>query len=128
MISKMLYQVLSEGLISKSRSKSIRLLNKRLREIFSFVKDFELEVEPLEASDNMQHLYSRLDIQFGHNKLFKKSQVVSVTIYDVDDCTIEIPVAVAIVLDIDNYKKLKGLRDIKLFLKNLILKFKTKLK
>lgn len=127
MMSKELHYILSEGLISKSRSKSIRLLNKRLHEILIFTKDIGLEAEPLEASDNMQYLFSRLDIQLGHNKLFKKSQVMSVTIYDVDDCTVELPVAVSIVLDIDNYKKIRGLREIKVFLKNLKSKLDTKL-
>ena len=122
----MLHKIISEGLISKSRSKSIRFLNKRAKEILNYVADFKFETDIIGATDNMQYLYSRIDIQFGRNKLFKNSQVVSVTIYDVDDCTIEVPVAVAIVLDVDNYKKLKGLRTIKLFLKELYTKLKLK--
>jgi len=126
MISKMLHKIISEGLISKSRSKSIRFLNKRAKEILNYVADFKLETDIIDATDSMQYLYSRIDIQFGRNKLFKNSQVVSVTIYDVDDCTIEVPVAVAVVLDVDNYKKLKGLRAVKLFLKELYTKLKLK--
>lgn len=107
---------ITEGTVAKIRSRATRLLNQKAYSILGFAEALDLDGDITEATDSNQAV---IEIQFGNNKLFKKSQVASVTIYDGDDYVIELPAAISMLLDISNHKKIKNLRDTKTYIKKL---------
>lgn len=105
-----------EGSVAKIRSRAIKLLNQKAYNISGFAESLNIESDVTEATDDNSAI---VEVQFGQNKLFKKSQVIAITIYDGDDYVVELPGAISIFLNIKNHKKFKDLRTTKLFLKRL---------
>jgi len=107
---------LTEGSVAKARSRAIKILNQKAYSILGFVEALGLDGDMTEATDSNQAI---VEMQFGKNKLFKKSQVTAVTIYDGDDYVVELPAAISIFLDTQNHRKIKSLRDVKTFIRKL---------
>lgn len=110
--------ILQEGKVAKARSAAIRNLSKYAKNISNTFDDMGINTDIVDAS--VDNPVAVVELQFGRNDVFKSSQVVNVTIYDNDDFSVELPVALSLHLGIDgNYQKFTNLRSTKRFLKQL---------
>ena len=117
--SNKLDDLLCEGKVARARTHAIRTLNSKAKSIADSLSNVGMESEVIEASDNIDS-FSRVESQFGKNKYFDHSQVVSITVHDVDDYVVELPVSISISIGLSNYNKLNGLRATKTYLKDVL--------
>lgn len=113
-IESIFEKMLAEGMVARARTSAVKRLNKQVYNIEKMFRSKGLDVEVDEA--DVSDFSSRIEVQFGLNKKFKKSQIVSITIYDVDDYLVELPAAVAISIGSENYSKFSDLRKTKRYL------------
>lgn len=114
---KKIDKMLEEGLVSKSRSRAIRALNDKARRIYNFAEKLGLDPDVSEVASMTDDAV--VEFQLGNNKKFKKSQVASVTVHDMDDYVVMLPMAVTMYLDVEGYKKLSSLLETKRYIKEI---------
>lgn len=110
---------MSEGKVARARTQAIKTLNSKAKSIAGFLDKNGKESDIIEASDSIDS-FARVEAQFGMNEHFDRSQVVSITIHDVDDYVVELPAVLSMVTGAGNYAKLKGLRATKSHLNDII--------
>jgi len=111
-------ELLEEGIVARARSRAIRALNDKAQKIHNFAQKLKLESDITEVSSS-EDTTAIVEIQFGNNELFKNSQVVNVTVHDVDDFVVWLPMALSIYLEMENHHKFKNVVQVKSFIKKL---------
>ena len=116
--------LLDEGKVAKARTQAIKTLNNKAKNIANSLENSGRPADVIEASNSIDS-FARVESQFGRNDYFDKSQVVSVTVHDVDDYVIELPVVISMFTGMKNYSKHNGLRAAKSHLKDVITKIES---